>query len=148
MGTAIIAMLSTGVVVQLVTLPTELNASFQRALPMLREGYINETQAKDARTILLASSLTYVASSLLAVLHVWPWLGRPAMSLAGGNTHKLSLVSSPRSLHQARSSQPRQRGTRRRSRAANRGPLHGAVRLIGKPLIRGYLQLSRTRGRN
>ena len=147
MGTAVIAMLGTGVAVQLVTLPTELNASFQRALPMLREGYINEMQAKDARIILLASSLTYVASSLLAVLHVWPWLGRPPMSLVAGSTARLSLPGKSENIPRARSSQPRGHRKIRRSRSKG-GGLDGMIRLVGKPLIRSYLQIRRARGRS
>ncbi len=74
-GAAALAMLGTGIASQLVALPTELDASFRRAMPVLQGGYITERQAKDARKILVASSLTYVASSLLAVLNIWPWLG-------------------------------------------------------------------------
>lgn len=74
-GAAASAMLGTGMAAQLVALPTELNASFGRAMPLLRDGYITARQAKDARTILVASSLTYVASSLVTILTIWPWIG-------------------------------------------------------------------------
>lgn len=74
-GSVAFAMLATGMAAQLVALPTELDASFGRAMPLLKDGYITERQAKDAKTILVASSLTYVASSLLSVLNFWPWLG-------------------------------------------------------------------------
>jgi len=72
-GAAAIAMIGTGVAAQLATLPTELDASFGRALPMLRDGYISPEQEKAARKILTACSLTYVASSLAGVLTVWRW---------------------------------------------------------------------------
>lgn len=73
-GAAVLAMLGTGMAAQLAALPTELDASFGRAMPLLKGGYITERQAKDASKILLASSLTYIGSSLLAVLNIWPWL--------------------------------------------------------------------------
>ena len=75
-GTAVFAMLGAGVAVQLASLPSELDASFGRALPLLRERYIGVEQAKDARKILIACSSTYVVSSLVSVLNFWPWLGR------------------------------------------------------------------------
>jgi hypothetical protein len=42
LGTAALAMLGTGMAAQLSGLPTELDASFRRALPMLKEGYMHE----------------------------------------------------------------------------------------------------------
>jgi len=75
-GMAVFSMLGTGLAVQLATVPTEFNASFGRALPMLRDGYISGKQEKNAKKILFACSLTYVASSLVAFLNFWPWLGR------------------------------------------------------------------------
>lgn len=73
-GAAGAAMLGTGMAAQLVALPTELNASFGRAMPLLKDGYITERQAKDASKILVASSATYVASPLMTVLTLWPWI--------------------------------------------------------------------------
>ncbi len=73
-GAAALAILGTGMAAQLAALPTELDASFGRAMPLLKNGYITERQARDARKILVASSLTYIASSLLAVLNIWPLL--------------------------------------------------------------------------
>lgn len=77
-GAAALAMLGTGFAAQLVALPTELDASFHRALPLLRDGYIREEQVKATRQILIACSLTYVASSLAEVLGIWHWL-RPGL---------------------------------------------------------------------
>jgi Zn-dependent membrane protease YugP len=93
-GAAAFAMIGTGIAAQLVALPTELDASFGRAMPLLRAGYITEKQAKDARKILVASSLTYVASSLLSVLNIWPWLGwwGPPIRLAAQNRGRLTLA--------------------------------------------------------
>jgi len=82
-GGAALAMLGTGMAAQLSAVPSELNASFARALPILQDGYVSVEQLKDAREILLACSLTYIASSLVVVLNVWPWLGRrPALAIS------------------------------------------------------------------
>lgn len=92
-GVAVFSMLGTGLAVQLVTVPTEFNASFGRALPMLRDGYISGKQDKDAKTILFVCSLTYVASSLVAFLNFWPWLGRGVTVL---NPRRLPQVTGRR----------------------------------------------------
>lgn len=64
-----------GTLVHLVTLPVEWDASFGKALPILAQGgYLSEMDMKDARTILLAAALTYVAGSLFSLLNVWRWL--------------------------------------------------------------------------
>jgi Zn-dependent membrane protease YugP len=63
-----------GVVVQLVTLPVELDASFRKALPVLQSGYLDETQVPAARRILRAAAWTYVAASLAGLLNFWRWL--------------------------------------------------------------------------
>ncbi len=55
----------------------ELDASFRKALPLLREGYINREQEKAAKKILLASGLTYFASSLVGALSIWRWMPSP-----------------------------------------------------------------------
>lgn len=144
LGAALFSMLGTGIAVQLATLPTELDASFGRAMPMLRDGYVNASQAEDARLILLASSLTYIASSLLAVLHVWPWIGRPVPGfLPASATTPCATAGSgdPTSQH---------RGTRPRRVPARRAGLRGGafeqvLRCVGKPLIRGWLRISHAR---
>jgi len=62
------------VVVQLVTLPVELDASFSKALPVLEAGYLSEQQVPAARRILRAAAWTYVAASLASLLNFWRWL--------------------------------------------------------------------------
>jgi Zn-dependent membrane protease YugP len=63
------------VVVHLLTLRTEFDASFNRALPMLTSGsYIPPEDIPAARKILIACALTYVASSLIGLLNVWRWI--------------------------------------------------------------------------
>lgn len=62
-------------VVHLLTLPTEFDASFRRALPLLGSGaYIPASDLPAARRILLACALTYVANALVGLLNVWRWL--------------------------------------------------------------------------
>ncbi len=61
-------------VVHLVTLPVEWDASFGKALPILREGYIQENEIVAVDKILKAAALTYVAASLMSILNVWRWV--------------------------------------------------------------------------
>lgn len=63
-----------GVLVQLVTLPVELDASFRKALPVLEAGYLEPEQVPAARRILRAAAWTYVAASLAGLLNFWRWL--------------------------------------------------------------------------
>lgn len=73
-GAGILTMAS-AVVVHLVTLPVEFDASFSRALPMLeRGGYLHRDDLPGARRILKAAAMTYVASSLASLLNLWRWL--------------------------------------------------------------------------
>ncbi|GMR18122.1 MAG: zinc metallopeptidase [Gammaproteobacteria bacterium] len=69
-----VASLGLGVIVHLVTLPVEWDASFRRALPILEQGYISPAEQKQARRILTAAALTYVAGSLAGLLNLWRWL--------------------------------------------------------------------------
>ena len=63
------------VLVHLITLPVELDASFKRALPYLRDvAALREADLKGARQILWAAALTYVARSLSGLLNIWRWL--------------------------------------------------------------------------
>ena len=63
-----------GVVVQLVTLPVELDASFKKAMPILKSGYLESHQLPAARRILRAAAWTYVAASLATLLNFWRWV--------------------------------------------------------------------------
>ena len=60
--------------VQLVTLPVELDASFKKALPLLKAGYLNPDQYKGAEKILRAAAFTYLSASLAGLLNFWRWL--------------------------------------------------------------------------
>jgi Zn-dependent membrane protease YugP len=61
--------------VHLVTLPVEIDASFGKALPVLKEGqYIQPQDEAAVRRILRAAALTYVAASLASLLNLWRWV--------------------------------------------------------------------------
>jgi hypothetical protein len=66
--------LGSATVVHLVTLPTELDASFQRALPLLEKHQIlKDVDEPHARRLLQAAALTYVAASLMSLLNIARW---------------------------------------------------------------------------
>lgn len=58
----------------LVTLPVEWDASFGKALPILKTGYIREEDYAAVEQILKAAAFTYVAASLASLLNVWRWI--------------------------------------------------------------------------
>jgi len=60
--------------VHLVTLPVELDASFNKALPILREGYVSKDDEPKVRRVLRAAALTYLAGSLASLLNLWRWI--------------------------------------------------------------------------
>jgi len=62
------------IVMHLLTLPVEIDASFKKALPLLSSGYLSEKQMPAARSILRAAAWTYVAASLATLLNFWRWL--------------------------------------------------------------------------
>lgn len=67
--------LGTSTLVHLLTLPMELNASFARALPVLKqERYLIEGDMPHARRLLSAAAWTYVSASLMTLLNVARWL--------------------------------------------------------------------------
>lgn len=60
--------------VHLITLPTEWDASFQRALPLLeKEDVLLEVDRPHARRLLTAAALTYLAASLASLLNIARW---------------------------------------------------------------------------
>lgn len=60
--------------VHLVTLPTEFDASFGKALPVLRQGrYIAPGEEAIVQKILRAAAMTYVASAMADVLNLARW---------------------------------------------------------------------------
>ncbi len=61
-------------IVHLVTLPVEWDASFGKALPILKEGYIRDDDIVAVEKILKAAALTYVSVALLSILNIWRWV--------------------------------------------------------------------------
>lgn len=67
--------LGTSTLVHLVTLPTEIDASFGRALPILEKHHIlKPVDKRHARRLLKAAAFTYVSASLMSLLNVARWL--------------------------------------------------------------------------
>ncbi|MDF1609536.1 zinc metallopeptidase [Hoeflea sp. YIM 152468] len=70
-----IGLLAIRIVVHLVTLPVEYDASFNKALPILREGgYLADQDLSGARSVLKAAALTYVAAALMSLLNLARWV--------------------------------------------------------------------------
>ena len=66
--------LGTTTLVHLITLPTEMDASFNRALPMLEKGGIlKPNDLPHARRLLRAAALTYLSASLASLLNIARW---------------------------------------------------------------------------
>lgn len=66
--------LATSTLVHLATLPTEIDASFGRALPLLEKNNILKVSDKPhARRILKAAAYTYVSASIMSLLNVARW---------------------------------------------------------------------------
>jgi Zn-dependent membrane protease YugP len=66
--------LGTAVVVHFLTLPTELDASFGRALPLLKQhGILRREDMPRARRLLTAAAFTYVAIALQSLLNIARW---------------------------------------------------------------------------
>jgi len=62
------------VILHIVTLPVEFDASFNRALPILSEGeYLSPSTIPIAKKILTAAALTYVSASLSSLLNFYRW---------------------------------------------------------------------------
>ena len=58
-----------------VTLPIEFDASFSKALPLLKEGnYISQSDEKAVTSILRAAALTYVSAALADILNLGRWI--------------------------------------------------------------------------
>ena len=61
--------------VHAVTLPIEFDASFSKALPLLREGeYISQSNEKAVGHVLRAAALTYVSAALADILNLGRWI--------------------------------------------------------------------------
>ncbi|SMF14733.1 hypothetical protein SAMN02745866_00955 [Alteromonadaceae bacterium Bs31] len=69
-----IATMLASVLMYVAILPEEYDASFNKALPILKEGYIPQEHYPAVRQVLQAAALTYVAGALADVLRLWRWL--------------------------------------------------------------------------
>jgi len=69
-----VAILGMTVGMHALTLPVEFDASFRRALPILRAGrYVSDNDLGAARKILSAAAFTYVAAAAMSLLDVMRW---------------------------------------------------------------------------
>ena len=76
MGLAGLAAMLVSAILYLFILPEELDASFNKALPILTTGnYIKPEQEVAVRKILKAAAYTYFAAALADILSLWRWLG-------------------------------------------------------------------------
>ena len=67
--------MSMTVLLHMVTLPTEFDASFRRALPLLEAGhYVRPQDMRSARELLRAAAFTYVAAAAMSLLDIARWL--------------------------------------------------------------------------
>jgi Zn-dependent membrane protease YugP len=67
--------IASSVLVHLISLPVEFDASFNKALPLLEEGqYVTKRDLIPIRQVLLAAALTYVAAALASLLNIWRWI--------------------------------------------------------------------------
>ena len=70
-----VMILSLTILIHASTLPMEYDASFRRALPILKAGgYIPAKDMPAARQILRAAAFTYVASAAMSLFNVMRWL--------------------------------------------------------------------------
>ncbi|WP_372425306.1 zinc metallopeptidase [Salinarimonas chemoclinalis] len=66
-----VALMGSRVLVHVLTLPVELDASFARALPILEKGgFLPAEDLPKAKSVLRAAALTYVASALVSLLDI------------------------------------------------------------------------------
>ncbi len=67
-----LGILASTVVIHLVTLPTEFDASFKKALPVLTH-FLAPEDMPAARQVLKAAAFTYVANALISLINVGRW---------------------------------------------------------------------------
>jgi uncharacterized protein len=70
-----VMILALSILMHAVTLPVEFDASFRRALPVLKAGrYLDDKDMPAAKEILRAAAYTYVAAAAMSLLNVARWL--------------------------------------------------------------------------
>jgi uncharacterized protein len=65
----IMGCLSTNVFIHLITLPVEFDASFKRALPILKK-YVPKDNMRQCRSVLRAAAFTYLAQSIVSIFRL------------------------------------------------------------------------------
>ena len=65
----IMGCLSTNVLIHLITLPVEFDASFKRALPILQK-YVPKQNMRQCRSVLRAAAFTYLAQSIVSIFRL------------------------------------------------------------------------------
>ena len=65
----IMGCLSTNVLIHIITLPVEYDASFKRALPILKK-YVPKENMFQCRSVLRAAALTYLAQSIVSIFRL------------------------------------------------------------------------------
>ena len=65
----IMGCLSTNVLIHLITLPVEFDASFKRALPILKR-YVPKENMYQCKSVLRAAALTYLAQSIVSIFRL------------------------------------------------------------------------------
>ena len=73
LGIGVVTMLAS-VLMYAAILHEEYDASFNKALPILEEGYVPKQYLPTAHSILKACAFTYVAGALVDILRLWRWL--------------------------------------------------------------------------
>ena len=69
-----VLVMGSGIVIHALTLPTEFDASFARALPLLSDSRTLRTEDMGrARRLLFAAALTYVSSAMQSLLNIGRW---------------------------------------------------------------------------
>lgn len=69
-----LATLGAGIAVHALTLPTEFDASFRRALPLIRQhALLRKEDVPRAQKLLTAAALTYVSGALQSLLNIARW---------------------------------------------------------------------------
>lgn len=68
---AVVVALLASLVLKATLLPLEFDASFNKALPILAEGYVPKDNLPAVKKVLRAAAMTYVASALIDGLMIW-----------------------------------------------------------------------------
>lgn len=70
-----ICLIAVRLLVHIITLPVELDASFKKALPLLEHGgYLSQADMPAAKQVLRAAALTYVSVALASLLDLARWI--------------------------------------------------------------------------